>query len=238
MSRMPDIASDGWPRAPVRRAALRLRWAARSVLPWGLFRANRLVIAQLDLDGVPAPGPGPGLRVRWAGPADIERLAWVKRRTTQFRHFFEQGHRCAVGELDGQPASFAWIECGAGHRSAPNGYVFGMAPDECWAFGAVVAPAFRRRGLYAAHWQGLAGLLRAGGIARVFVAIEADDARSMAAHRRAGFRPLYLFGMVRVAGTMRHHVRAVAPALAPARGWGHWVADAASRRTTQAPVAR
>lgn len=195
-------------RAESAAALLRSRrwqplWAhtLRGLMPAALFRVARLVICRLDEPPATATGC---LTLRFAGRDDLDALCAVRDRRRAYRRYLDAGARPVLGWLGERPATICWLEPGRVHLSPSNGYRFEMEADEVWAFGCEVSEPLRRRGLYREHWARLMEILRHRGVHAAYLAVMQDDARSLAAHRRIGFEPVWQLSVVRLCGITRH----------------------------------
>ncbi len=181
---------------------------SRAAFPPAVFRWNRLLFLELREAPVVAVDHAVGaLRVRWADAgdgADADRLALVKPRRAEFLAHFAAGARCLLAELDDEPVAFAWIDLGPTFVSHANAYEFRLAPNEAWAFGAEVRPAWRGRGLYPRFWHDAFPLLETIGVDRVLIAVHADDERSRRAHAKCGFAPVCRMDVLRALGLSWH----------------------------------
>lgn len=173
--------------------------------PW-LFRWNSAFVGELSQ--VPEVAlRGERLRVRWAGPEDVELLAQVRPRRSSFAKHFGMGHRCALGFMGETPVSMNWLSRGRCHESQANRYLFDCGADGAWSTEDFVHPDHRRRGHFAKHLAGLMDLLAGEGITRLYCAMIADDRRSLGAHQRAGYRLIFRLHTARVVGVTLHRIQ-------------------------------
>lgn len=192
----------------------------RGVLPAAVFRRNALAIVRVQ-EVRALPRPLASLVVRWGGPEDEGVVQALRPRPGGYGALFARGHGLIVGHFDGEPATCNWVERGARHVSAANGYDFALDRDAAWVFGMEVAPKFRMSGAFHRHWREAVALLRADGVERVYGAVQADNPRSLNSHLRLGFAQLWDFRVTRALGLTRFTARPVAGG-AVESGWGTW----------------
>jgi RimJ/RimL family protein N-acetyltransferase len=184
------------------------RWASlkatflRGVFPAPLFRWNRLRIERISLAGARQAPPldRRTLRVQWAGPGDTGRLLRVRDKPEAFERSFRDGHWCALGQLDGEPATMSWVETADWHVSRTNAYRMKLPAGAGWHIGSFVREDLRGQGLYAHHTLGLLRMLHAEGLRELYCAVEADNAASRRAHERVGYEPLFELRVLRLLG--------------------------------------
>lgn len=132
-------------------------------------------------------------RIEWVGTLDDLHLLGDlidKKNATLW-----DGDRCraaAVWQND-VPVGVAWIAMHA-FAEPELGIRFRLHADEVWLFASVVAPEWRRQGVYSDLLTFFNDELTRAGIRRVLCGISVGNSASLAAHRKAGAQQLgYVF---------------------------------------------
>ena len=145
------------------------------------------------------------LRFREAAAADGDAYArWIATDTaTSFAGRLSGSTRCFVVEHDRRFVHASWVTTGPAWTRELRRYL--VSPDG----GAYVYESFTRdevrgRGIYPLALRNIAACMALEGIARLYVAVEKDNAPSLRAVAKAGFEPAFelpyrrRFGAVRI----------------------------------------
>lgn len=190
-------------RGPIEAA--RVAWAR---LRESISSEGALLMMVRDVaDGAPAPGDGTGFALRAAtvrdGPLYARRVATDSPRTFSAR-LSPETHCYLVFEGDALLHS-SWVTTGAAWTREIGRHI--VAPEgDAYVYESFTRPEARGRGVYPFALGAISALLARAGTRRLWVAVEVDNAPSIRAVTKGGFRFSYevryrrRWGRVRVLG--------------------------------------
>ena len=134
----------------------------------------------------------PELVLRTAGPSDGELYARAigTDSAATFRRRLSSTTRCFLVEGGGMLLHASWVTTGAAWTREIRAYVV-PPPGDAYVYESFTSPEARGRGVYPFALSGICSWGAAGGVERVWVAVESGNAPSLRAITKAGFRPSY-----------------------------------------------
>jgi RimJ/RimL family protein N-acetyltransferase len=189
--------------------------ARERVREWASSEEELIMLARRAADVTPAFRHDPGLAFRQATPADgplyarsigTESARTFRRRLTGTTH-------CFLVEAGGELLHASWVTSSAAWTRELRAFI-APPPGDCYVYESFTAPAARGRGVYPFALAGICSWAAAGGLERVWVAVESHNAPSLKAITKAGFERSYSVRYGRRWGVLRLSVEA-ADALTP-----------------------
>jgi GNAT superfamily N-acetyltransferase len=163
----------------------------RRVVARALYRLARARVFRFFARGVTADAAPVGeARLEWLTPAVLAGLTGDRSldlETRKIEAAFARGDVCAGACIDGRLAGYCWFATGA--LPHLDGVYVQFSPHVLWVYKSFVIPAFRGRGVAAALYGFGDDAARTRGCTASLICVEADNAPSVAAALRAGYRP-------------------------------------------------
>ncbi len=158
----------------------------------------------------PAAAPTPAFRhdddlaLREAGPADgaLYARAIGTDSAATFRRRLTPTTRCFVVERGDELLHASWVTTGAAWTREIRAYLV-PPPGDAYVYESFTSPEARGRGVYPFALAGISSWAAAGGIGRVWVAVEGGNEPSYRAITKAGFEPSYSVRYARTWGRLK-----------------------------------
>lgn len=167
-----------------------------------LWSDDALIVFSAEAGGTTAPSDG--LRLVVATPddaADFARDIGTDSASTFAARLSPTSH-CYLVREGSKILHSSWVTLFAAWTRELRGYVMPPAGD-AYVYESFTRPDARGRGVYPFALSGLRAELATGGVARVWVAAEADNAPSIRAIGKAGFEERYRLSYRRRFGTLQ-----------------------------------
>jgi GNAT superfamily N-acetyltransferase len=168
-------------------------------VPVGWLRIGRLVVLELDAGRASEPETASAESFRWADQRDLELLGAFGHGRDELLSRLTRGDHVFVATSGDTLLGYAWFRRNE-YDEESVGIRFTLGPEERWLYDAMVASESRGRGIYARLLRAAAVALQREGVARIWIAIEARNRNSLAAHERGGAHRVCDFRLWRILG--------------------------------------
>ncbi|HEX2295289.1 MAG TPA: GNAT family N-acetyltransferase [Actinomycetota bacterium] len=176
-----------------RRGPAELAGVARDrLLAWVRSEDELIMLARRSQGPVPEVRHDPGLALRVASAADgelYERAIGTESAAT-FRRRLTATTRCFFVEGGDGLLHASWVTTGAAWTREIDAYVV-PPPGDAYVYESFTRPEARGRGVYPFALLGICEWAAGAGVTTVWVAVEAGNAPSLKAIRKAGFERVY-----------------------------------------------
>jgi ribosomal protein S18 acetylase RimI-like enzyme len=123
----------------------------------------------------------------------------------------EAGKRCFSAQIDGRLASYCWVSRSA-ECIGEIEHEIHFEPDEAYIWDCMTLPEFRRRGLYTALLNHMAGEIRRDGVRWLWIGSSVNNYASMRGFLKAGYQPVADLVFMRIFNLAIMWVNGIPPA--------------------------
>jgi RimJ/RimL family protein N-acetyltransferase len=141
-----------------------------------------------------------GVEVRRASPEEVDRVAELGQDLADAHAHHEAGHELWLTH-EGDAVLFAcWIFRDSAPVMAAPGGILELAQDTVCLEDSFTSERSRGRGIAPASWSQIARRLAVGSVKTIITKVETDNVPSKRAVRKAGFRPIGVMHLTKLAG--------------------------------------